>query len=424
MADTNTALVELREKFEAKQKTLLDTIELAGGQANPDFTRKSVQEKLGAVDEADARVKFLQVNSEAADLGKQLADANLRASMTEATARQEALTQPASQGGMVHIGANGEVKGWARQFVEAKGFKNSREKREAFSFPIDVRYRDLVAGTKALMTTAAGFAPESVRIGVNIEKATRPIQVLDLIPDSPTTQAAIPYMEETTRTHSAAETAEGTAYPESTFVWTPQSSTVRKIADSIPVTDEQLEDVDFIESLLEQRLTFGLRQRLDSQVLVGNGTAPNLRGINAVVGIQTRAKGADAEIEAFAKAMNDIRVTGRAIPNGAVFHPNDWLAVFLTKTTSGDYIFGNPFQGPGPTSLFGVTATQSDAQTENTVLVGDFVNFSRIYNRRGVRNEWGYVGTQFTEGEITLRADLRVAFVVFRPAAFIQITGM
>jgi len=207
-------------------------------------------------------------------------------------------------------------------------------------------------------------------------------------------------------------------------VFTQASSPVQKIADSIPVTDEQLEDADSVKSLLEQRLSFGIRQRLDQQILIGNGTPPNLRGINAVVGIQTFAKGADNALAAFLKSLTKIRFTGRAQPSGAVLHPNDWQDIILTQNTNGDFLFGNPFTSSGPTSIFGITVALSDAQTENTVLVGDFRNFSRLDDRRGVQVQTGYVASQFTEGKVTIRADLRAAFTVTRPAAFVTITGM
>jgi HK97 family phage major capsid protein len=231
-------------------------------------------------------------------------------------------------------------------------------------------------------------------------------------------------MEETTRTHASAEKAEGVAYAESTFVWTQKSSAVQKITDSIPVTDEQLEDEGQVRSLLEQRLGFGVRQRLDGQILVGDGNAPNLRGLLSVVGIQTQAKGADTAIVAFMKALTKIRVTGRATPSGAVFHPTNWQDVVLTQNANGDFLFGNPFQGPGPRSLFGIPIAESDGITLGTAAAVDFRNFTRLDDRRGVQIQTGYVGSQFTEGKITLRADLRTAFTVTRPAAVCTITGL
>jgi hypothetical protein len=50
-------------------------------------------------------------------------------------------------------------------------------------------------GTKTLMATSAGYAPESVRLPGLVEAVTRPIQLLDIIPLARTGQAAVPYME-------------------------------------------------------------------------------------------------------------------------------------------------------------------------------------------------------------------------------------
>lgn len=279
-------------------------------------------------------------------------------------------------------------------------------------------------GTKTLFETGAGWAPESVRIPGLVDAATRPIQLLDIVPMARTGMEQIVYMEETTRTHAAAEKAEGGTYAESTFALTEQTSSVRKITDSIPVTDEQLEDVAQVGSYLNGRLTFGIRQRLDSQILVGNGTAPNLRGIKNVSGIQTQAKGTDPIPDAFFKAMTKVRVTGRAVPTHHLMHPNDWQKVRLLRTADGVYIWGNPSEA-GPERMWGLPVVQQDADSAGTGYVGSFLPaWISLFERRGIDVQVGYTGTQFTEGKRTIRGDMRVALVVFRPAAFSTVTGL
>jgi len=412
----SNALVEKRQEFATKQKDLAEVFEMAKDGDRFDFSRRSVLERLGASNTADALDKVKARNLELDGLSQRLQEAEIKEIHSALGDRERERNTPYRGGDAIHPSGD-EVKSWGRLFVESKAFKDSRASKTDIPCTLDI-------GIKTLMQTSAGFAPESVRSGVLVAAVTRPIQVLDLIPTFPISQASFVYMEETTRTHAAAEKAEGAAYAESTFVWTQRTSAVQKITDSIPVTDEQLEDEQQVQSLLEQRLGFGVRQRADGQILVGDGTSPNLRGINNVVGVQTQAKGTDPVIAAFLRALTKVRVTGRALPNGAVFHPNDWLDVILTQNSNGDYLFGNPFQGAGPTSLFGIPIAQSDAQTENTAIVGDFANFSRIDDRRGVEVRTGYVGSQFTEGKVTLRADMRMAFTVTRPAAFCLLTGI
>ncbi|WP_432769799.1 phage major capsid protein [Sphingopyxis sp.] len=279
-------------------------------------------------------------------------------------------------------------------------------------------------GQKALMMTSAGFAPDNIRLPGFVEAATRPVELLDIIPTSRTGNNGVPYMEETTRVHDAAEIAEGGEYGEAEFAFTEKASPVRKIGDSLPVTDEQLEDVPFMGSYINSRLSFGVRQRADSQVLIGNGTAPNLRGLKNTVGIQAQAKGGDSVPDAFFKAMTSIRNIGRAVPTHHVMHPTDWAGIRLLKTADGIYIFGSPSEA-GPDRLWGLPVVQCSADAAGTGYVGSFQSaWVSLVERRGIDVQIGYVGTQFKEGKRTIRADMRAALVFFRPAAFSSVTGL
>jgi len=252
--------------------------------------------------------------------------------------------------------------------------------------------------------------------------AQPPIALLDLIPVRPINQAVDKYMEETTLTINAAEKAEGAAYAESVYVWTERSSDVQKITDSVPVTDEQLEDAAQAASIIDSRLRYGLRKRLNTQVAVGDGTPPNLSGF-LDRSIQSQARGSDPRFDAIYKAMTLVMFTGGATPNGLVFNPNDWQDIRLARTADGQYIMGNPSQ-PGPQTLFGLPCALETALTENTSLVGDFSNFCYLAEKRGVEVEVGYVADNFKEGKKTIRASLRTAFTVTRAYAFCKVTGM
>jgi hypothetical protein len=105
--------------------------------------------------------------------------------------------------------------------VESHAFKSFKKHKHACdSMEEDVGPME----AKTAFTTAAGWSPQTTRVpGLVIEKATRPIQVIDIIPTGPTNQAAVVYMEETTRTHNAAERAENATYAESAFALTQRS---------------------------------------------------------------------------------------------------------------------------------------------------------------------------------------------------------
>ena len=288
---------------------------------------------------------------------------------------------------------------------------------------IDIELKTLFQTT--IDGVGAGWLPETTRNGRLVEFAFRPIQVIDVIPGNTTNQAAIVYMEETTFTNNAAETAEAGTYPESALALTEKTSPVRKIATWIPVTDEQLEDVDQVRGYLNNRLPFMLRQRLDSQIINGNGTAPNLKGFLNVSGIQTQAKGADPTPDAIYKAMVKVRIAGRANPSAVMVHPTDWQNVRLLRTADGVYIWANPTDA-GPARIWGLPIVETDAfSSAGTALVGDFANFTELTTRRGVDVQISNShSTFFVDGKQAVRADIRVALTVWRPAALCQVTGL
>lgn len=276
---------------------------------------------------------------------------------------------------------------------------------------------------KTLMTTSAGWAPDVVRGPRVVDFATRPLEILDMIPTTRTNQIAVAYMEETTFTNAAAERNEGAAKAESALALTERTSSVRSIATTLPVTDEQFEDIDRIEAYLNNRLPFFVRQRVEGQFLVGNGTAPNLRGLLNTSGIQTQAKGTDPTPDAVYKAMVLVMTTGAAQPDLAIFNPLDWQDIALLRTADGIYIWGSP-QSAQPKMIWGVPVALSQALTQNTGVVGAFRQFSEIAVKKDVTVERGYVNDDFSKDQSTLRAEMRAAFIFYRPAAFCTITGI
>lgn len=432
----NLSRREAEEKLQARQADLAKVFEAAKTDDGQYDYSKAIGVVSGAKDAIAVAEHVKALNAEADAIATHL-ETFLEAD--KAAAALEGRTKGLR--GFVHPGQGGQpanrnqFKSIGEQLVNAPEFKSWYEARTPEG--ATVRFGEMLPseflakaaafetmGSKALLATTAGFAPENIRLPGFVEAVTRPIQLLDILPMGNVSQAAVPYMEETTRTHAAAETAEGAAFAESTFVFTQRSVSVVKITDSLPVTDEQLEDVALIESYANSRLAFGVRQQLDQQAMTGNGTAPNMRGILNTAGIQTLARGSDPQMDALYKAMVRIRTIGRAMPTHHVIHPLDWQDIRLTRTADGIYIFGSPMES-GPERLWGLPVVQNEAIAENTALVGSFEpSWITLFERRGIDIQVGYSGTQFTQGIRTMRADMRAALVVFRPAAFHTVTGM
>ena len=310
-----------------------------------------------------------------------------------------------------------EVLDLGKMFLESAAYKNRQQGKDIFaSFP-DVN-------VKTLMETTAGFAPESVRTGKVVPYAHRRPVVADMIPQTPTTQAAIVYMEETTFTNNADETAEGGQFGENALAYTEQSVSLSKIAAFLPVTDEQLEDVPQAQSLINNRLTVMLQLAEETSLMTGDGTSPNIDGFLNYSGVGSQAKGSDPVPDAIYKAMTTVRSSGFAEPTGLIIHPNDWQAIRLLQTTDGMYIWGPPSEA-GPERVWGLPAVVTTAITENTGLVGDFQLYSELFRKNGVSLKVSDSHSDyFIKGKQAVRISERVALVIYRATAFCKVTGI
>ena len=276
-----------------------------------------------------------------------------------------------------------------------------------------------------LFKTTAGWAPESTRTGIVTMFPTRPApHVVDFIPTLPTSQSSVKFMEETTFTNAAVEKAEGTAFAEAALVLTERSITVEKIPVFLPVTDEQLEDEQAVSGYIDQRLVFMIQQRLDLQVLGGDGSTPNLRGTENVSSIQVQALGGDSIPDAIYKLFRKIRDNGFGEPTVVFIAPAKWETVRLLRTADGIYIWGHPSTA-GPTVIWGVPVVETTAVTSTKAIAGDYLMHSNLYVRRGIDVQISNSHASFfIEGKQAIRADLRVAMVHYRAKAFGEVTGL
>jgi HK97 family phage major capsid protein len=364
-------------------------------------------------------------NTELTDLGRQLDEAKAlddiyqRNMQAVRDANRAATNLPINQGKGAQQ-TQREVKSLGQLFVESEEYKNRQRKRDInFQVP---DYDFLQA--KTLMETAAGFAPEVVRIPKIVEYAHRRPMIADLVPNTPTEQSAIMYMEETTFTNNAATRAEGGTAGEAALAFTERTASVVEVATWLPITEIQLEDAPMMTSVVNNRLLVMLDLSEEVELVSGDGTATHIDGFLHKTGVQSQAKGADPVPDAIYKGMTLVRHTGFAEPSAVVLHPNDWQDVRLLRTTDGIYIWGSPAEA-GPERIWGLPAVITTAETENTALLGDFQLYAEIFRRRGANVKVSDSHSDyFIKGKLAVRADKRLTMAIYRAAAFCKVTGI
>jgi HK97 family phage major capsid protein len=314
------------------------------------------------------------------------------------------------------------LKSIGQLFVESEaftGYKKGMKDGPVLEIDMDKEYGHgaLRYGLKALFDTT-GWEAQSIRLPEVISPAEQAPTIADLFPQGQTSQPAIPYMEETTTDNQAQEVAEGDTKQESTIALEEKSSPVRKIATSLPVTEESFEDVPAAESYIDGRLRLFIAQREDSQLLVGDGVAPNLKGIFNTPDVQTQGQAADTELDAIFKAMTKVQVGSQLAANALVINPLDWETVRLSKDgVNGGYMLG-PAIGASDPRPWGLQTVVTTACPLGTALVAATRLGAQIFRRTELSLRVGYVDDQFVRNTRTIIVEERLAFVVFRPAAF------
>jgi len=331
-----------------------------------------------------------------------------------------------------------EVKTVGQLFTESDAYKNY--------VGGGVKGIDSKIETKTTLTTT-GYPPEVLRQPGILETALRdPNAVISLFDVINTDQNAFSYLEETTFTNNAAEAAEGSAVGEAALAFTEQTEAIRKMGIFIPVTDELLADESGIQGYLNSRLQTMIRLRLDSQLLSGDGTAPNLEGIldagKASVGSTDFSSyaGTLGKIGAIYGAITDIRVNAFTEPDAIIMHPNDWndivtsVGADFAGTSSAGYTEKSPLfvaaggMGAGPSAqIWGLKVVPTTAIAAGTVLVGKFGGgeAANVVMRQGI--ELAVTDSHsdfFIKNQLAIRATMRVGFPVYREAAFHKLTNM
>ncbi len=401
------ALKEARAKLDAKRDELAGILSEAGPDYDMGLVKSLTGDTLAKVGEIGRRNKeIIELKGEVDKLlviGRAAAETKNR----EAGAEQ----RPEAKGR--------SGRSFGQQLMESaaiKGYQGRSGNGPMATLDVELKH---------LFSTGNGWDPEDTRTGRLAEYPTRPApRVVDVFPQTTTSQSTVKYMEETVFVNNAAEVLESGAYPEVQLKVEEKTSEVRKISAFLPVTDETFEDEERARAYVENRLPFMLRQRIDSQLLVGTGTAPNLRGLENVSGIQTQALGADPITDAIYKAMRKIRDDGFAEPSHCFIQPSKWESVRLMRTADGMYIWGHPSM-PGPTTVWGVPVIETTAVTSTKVAIGDFANHTEVSVRRGIDIQISNShGTYFTEGVLAVRCDVRLAVIWYRPKALAVVTGL
>lgn len=328
-----------------------------------------------------------------------------------------------------------EFKGWLSSLSSGSG--RIPDKVKGLSSPaIDFRMKDLVTGAS---DTSAGALVNTEWLGLldGLGQFTRPLTLVDLITRGTTMSDTVEYARVTGFTNNAAPVAEATSAavigsgdgqvtaaagglkPESGLTLEKVTAAVKTVAHWLPATKRALSDAAQIRTLIDQFLRYGLEEELEDQVLTGDDTGENFEGILNVSGVQGQAWDTDL-LTTTRKARTLVRTVGRARPTAFVFHPNDNERIDLLKNSNGDFYFGGPTSNPSA-PLWGLPRVECEAMTEGVGMVADWRQ-AVLWDREDASIQVSDSHADFfVRNLVAILAEMRAAFGVLRPKAFVEI---
>lgn len=316
--------------------------------------------------------------------------------------------------------------------------------RERLNGPSGVKVGDMApvevlnrAEVKALFGVTVPEGDESVGNGVILQDRLAGIRetpllgldFLSMVTVGSTDSDLVEWVVEDAYVSGAAETAEGDAAAESTLTYTTVTSPVKEITTFMPATRRALADFAQAETLINNRLAYAVRRRLQDQILTGDGIGENLTGVYNQNGILTKSiatDGDDSLLTTLHKAITAIRTTIFAEPNFIGIHPEDWEAIRLLRDDSGaEAGTGGYFYGPpsvaGVQTIWGVPAVVHAAFGQGTPLVGD-ASQAALWVREGLSISTSDSHDDFfVRRQVAVLAAMRAAFGLVQPAAFCAI---
>lgn len=283
---------------------------------------------------------------------------------------------------------------------------------------------------KADMTTGADFTGEVIpadRVPGYKYDPTRPVHIRSLIPQGSTASDVVRFVKESGYSNGAAATAEGTTLTQSDFDMTASDANVRKIGTYFRISEEMLADTPQLTSYLSARAPEKLLEVEDTQILSGNGSAPNLSGIiTDAADFDTSASGAfyqsvDSanEFDVLVAAMNQLSLSNYNADT-ILLNPTDFHKILLLKDSQNAYLKDQVYAGLQPVFM-GVKVVLNTAISAGTFLVGNFGVGSQLWVRDNVNVEFFREdGTNVRDGFVTVRVSERVALTNYLPNAFVN----
>lgn len=220
--------------------------------------------------------------------------------------------------------------------------------------------------------------------------------------------------------------AEAALKPELDYSFALVDAPVRKIAGHIRISDEMLDDIPFVATMLSTIAIEDLKLKEDEQVLYGTGTGQNLKGVALFA-----SPFAPGTFRVTAPNLWDILVAIRLQirklkyrATAAFVSPTVYAALRVAKDTQNAYLFPSLQTNPNGTfTVDGVTVVENVAMADGDIIMGNFTTGAILLDRKqALIKSSDSDRDNFIANMVTFVIEERVALAVTQPLSFVKTT--
>jgi hypothetical protein len=268
------------------------------------------------------------------------------------------------------------------------------------------------AGDMSITDNVTGQVPQAEReAGLNLI-AQRELRFLSTLRSGTITSNLIEWVYQANFDGTAGQTAEKLAKNQIDFDVLVGSQKVEKTTAYIRVTDEMLDDIDFMASEIENELRIKVLKAVETGAYSGDGNTPNLNGVRTVAPAFAAGAFANAidnanEVDVLVVAANQIAIAEQSEPTHIFMHPTDVTKLKVAKVSGTDrrYVERLAMIG-GSLSMDGISIVPTTLVTAGQYLIGD-MGKANLKTKQGIQVEIGYNADDFTKNFKTIRAEWR-----------------
>lgn len=334
---------------------------------------------------------------------------------------------------MAKPGSAPEQKSFATEMKENESVQRLIRDRKGRAVVTFKGLRDFEAKTTMTTSAISTSGNDSATSGVLmfdrtpgvVAPARKKLFLGDLLTRIPTEFNAIDYVKVETDVVKASPQVEAASKYENALSFTTASANVRTIATWIRASKQILSDFKGLEAFVRSSLGYSVKLEEETQLIAGDNTGENLNGLLTQAsafntGLLVATDGWEYA-DQIGRTIQQIELANEMEPSFVVLPPSIWWSIRLQKTSTGEYVYGNPAQGDGQFNLFGLQPIRSNVISNTKFLVGSAAPTAAVIrDREEMTVELSTEDNDnFTKNMVTIRAEERVALVVMRPASYI-----